>query len=133
MSGLNLPLLSFQSLDEQILDLVSRPRGFSEEFQGGFDGGIVGETAYPDAIREFVPAVFLDETLYDDLQGVAVQRIIGMRIHGYGNSRILRLRKRMGEPSDSRQRWPLLGEELFPPETSTPFTHRRISPLMART
>jgi len=50
-----------------------------------------------------------------------------------GSWRIRRLRNSTGEPSDSRHRKPLAGEQPVPPETSSPFTHRRTSPLMART
>jgi hypothetical protein len=38
----------------------------------------------------------------------------------------------MGEPSLSKQRNPLLGSMAVPPETSSPFTHKRNSPLIAR-
>ena len=49
-----------------------------------------------------------------------------------GSSRIRRLRKSTGDPSDSRQRKPVLGLQPLPPETSSPLTHSRTSPLIAR-
>lgn|GEM_PF-6349465 len=51
---------------------------------------------------------------------------------GHGSSRIRRPRKSIGEPSLSNARYPVAGEHWFPPETSTPFTQSRTSPLMAR-
>ena len=51
----------------------------------------------------------------------------------HGSSRIRKFRNSTGEPSDSRHKKPLAGEQPVPPETSSPFTQRRTSPLMART
>ena len=50
----------------------------------------------------------------------------------YGSSRIRRFLNSIGEPSDSRQTKPLAGSQPVPPETSSPLTHNRTSPLMAR-
>src|SRR4051794_18831822 len=50
----------------------------------------------------------------------------------HGNSRMRMLRKSIGDPSDSRHKKPVRGSMPLPPDTSSPFTHRRISPLIAR-
>ncbi len=52
---------------------------------------------------------------------------------GYGNSRIRIFLKSIGAPSDSRHKNPVRGSQFVPPETSSPLTHSRTSPLMART
>jgi hypothetical protein len=49
----------------------------------------------------------------------------------YGSSRIRMFLNSMGEPSDSRHRYPIRGSHPFPPETSSPLTYSRTSPLMA--
>lgn len=67
--------------DEEFFDFVSGPRGFAEKFEGGFHRGVVGEAADSDAVREFVPAVFLDEAGDDGFQGVAVEGIVRMIVH----------------------------------------------------
>jgi len=54
-------------------------------------------------------------------------------VENYGNSRIRMLRNSIGDPSASRQRYPLDGLHSLPPETSSPLTHKRSSPLIART
>ena len=51
----------------------------------------------------------------------------------HGSSRTRMLRNSTGDPSASRQRKPVRGSAPRPPETSSPFTQRRISPLMPRT
>ena len=56
-----------------------------------------------------------------------------IRTSTYGNSRIRMSLNSTGDPSDSRQRYPVRGSQLLPPETSSPLTQSRISPLMART
>jgi|GEM_PF-6818715 len=50
----------------------------------------------------------------------------------YGSSRIFKFRNSIGEPSDSRHRYPLRGSQSDPPETSSPLTHNRTSPLIPR-
>ncbi len=50
-----------------------------------------------------------------------------------GSSRIRIFLNSMGEPSDSRHRYPECGWQLLPPETSSPLTQRRISPFMPLT
>ena len=51
---------------------------------------------------------------------------------GYGNVRSRSSRNSTGDPSDSRQRYPVAGRQSVPPETSSPLTHKRTSPLIAR-
>ena len=51
----------------------------------------------------------------------------------HGSSRIRTFLNSTGEPSDSRQRKPERGSHWDPPETSSPLTQSRISPLIPRT
>ena len=78
---LDIAVLLFECLDEKLFDFIPGPRGFAKKGEGGFDRGIVGEAADTDAIREFVPAVFLYQAGNDYFQGIAVQGIVGVVVH----------------------------------------------------
>lgn len=64
--------------------------------------------------------------------GLPSRRRQAVLVLPHGNSRMRSLRKRIGEPSLSRQRYPVAGSQPVPPETSSPLTQRRTSPLMPR-
>ena len=91
------------------IPLARRVRGLGVASYGDCEHGSNGDTA-------------LDRAGSTDRNG-----------HGYGSSRIHNSRNSTGDPSDSRQRWPVRGSHSLPPETSSPLTQSRISPLIART
>jgi hypothetical protein len=65
-----------------VFDFFSGPRGFVQESEAGFDGGIELKAADGNAPAHFTPAMSLYEDIDDVLQGNAVQGIAGMRCGG---------------------------------------------------
>lgn len=58
------------------LYLISRPVGFPEELQAGFDRGIIAEAIDLDAEGEVVPAVFLNKLVEHSFESDAVQGVV---------------------------------------------------------
>lgn len=67
-----------ESVEVQLLYLVSGPGGAAQEFQAGFDGGFVFEAVDIDTISQPFPAIMLLELDDQLLKGNAVQGVIGL-------------------------------------------------------
>ncbi len=63
-----------------LFHLGSGPRCFAEEFQAGFDAGLLGETSDIDYLSHLLPAIALYQLLKHRLQCDVVQGIIGLFI-----------------------------------------------------
>ena len=78
-----------QFADEPVFDLGPRPRGFPQEGEAGFHGGIELETADGNAPAHFNPAMPLHELVQDGFQRDAMQRIARMR-DGFSHGKIFK-------------------------------------------
>lgn len=71
----------FKRPQVQILHLLSRPGCFTQKSQTGFYAGILFEATNVDVLAQSFPAVVRQQLLYDLLQGFAVKRVVGLRLH----------------------------------------------------
>ena len=80
MSILSFPEVRLLLFKEHLLHLGSGPRCFAEEFQAGFDAGVMGETSDLYFLAHLFPAIVLYQLLKHRLKRDVVQGIVGMFI-----------------------------------------------------